>query len=146
MIGNKKRRPSSSRSKSKPQNTQFSKSKTASKQYFKQKPLKEKLKNIDKEDEEILSGSEEDMGDDDNIDNDEFFEGDEEKEQQTKNTKAKTENTDEKRLRLAKKLISQIGNDITKEDKDADMVQDEVEEVDDYLREQIKKEVSIEQY
>jgi len=140
MIGNKKRRPSSSRSKAKPQNTQFAKNKTASKQYFKQKPLKEKLKNIDKEDEEILSGSEEDMGDDDNMENDEFFEADEEKEQQTKSTKAKTENTDEKRLRLAKKLISQIGNDIIKEDKDDDIVQDEVEEVDDYLREQIKKE------
>lgn len=139
MIGNKKRRQSTPRSRSSNTNN-ANINKKSKNNYFKQKPLNEKLKNIHN-DEEILSGSEDAM-DDDNLENDEFFEVEEEDKNEIQKSTTKTENTDEKRLRLAKKLINQIGNDITKDenDKDIDIGVDDAEDVDEYLREQIKKE------
>jgi len=142
MIGNKQRRQTSSKRISKPQTSKLGRNKQSNnKQYFKQKPLNEKLKNM--EDEEILSGSDGEIDDDENIGNDEFFEVDDKNEKDTKLQKAKAENTDEKRLRLAKKLINQIGDTIAKDpnvEKDLDMGLDDVEEVDEFLRDQIKKE------
>ena len=65
---------------------------------IKHKSLEDRLKNV-RNDEEIMSESE---GEKDNLEDDEFFEGEGDQ------TKLKRENADEKRLRLAKKLISKI--------------------------------------
>lgn len=100
---------------------------------FKQKSLEEKLKNV-KDDEEIISSGGEEEGD---IENDEFFEDEENIIQGGKKVKTQSkriENADEKRLRLAKKLISQIG-----EEKGAKDEEEEVD-IDQYIIDEIKKE------
>jgi ribosomal RNA-processing protein 9 len=80
---------------------------------FKAKSAEEKMGNLKKiHDEEIVSESDEGEN---NIDNDEFFEP------------SKNETADEKRLRIAKKLISKIGTE-------------EKEEVNEFLINEIKKE------
>jgi ribosomal RNA-processing protein 9 len=81
----------------------------------KTKKTQEKLQNLKsvRDDEDILSASDNDNMKDDVLNNDEFFE-------------KPTESVDEKRLRLAKKLITKIGKDEN--------------EVNEYLHEEIKKE------
>jgi ribosomal RNA-processing protein 9 len=128
MIGSKRK---ASRGKSGPR---------GGKKPIRQKPLEERMKNskkFEKDDEEILSGSEEGVNE-----NDDFFEEDAEAtikgEKEKVQAKAKAENADEKRLRLAKKLIGKIGDDIKKaKEDDEDMVQDGV---DQFLIDEIKKE------
>jgi ribosomal RNA-processing protein 9 len=106
---------------------------------IKQKPLEERLKNsrVSRDDEEILSGSEEG-----NLDKDDFFEDEGEVEIQGQGEKIKkrekVENADEKRLRLAKKLISKIGEEVKTHDDDADFVIDN--QVDQFIMDEIKKE------
>lgn len=106
---------------------------------IKQKPLQERLKNsrVSREDEEILSGSEEG-----NLDKDDFFEDDGEVEIQGQGEKIKKrekiENADEKRLRLTKKLISKIGEEFKPQDNDEEFVIDN--QVDKFIMDEIKKE------
>jgi WD40 repeat protein len=94
---------------------------------IREKSIEEKIRR-DK-DEEILSESE-----DANVRNDEFFEM--ESEEQQKDSRIR-ETTEERRLRLAKKFISKIGEDIKGEKEDIENIDDEV---DDYLKEEVKKE------
>ena len=119
------------------------------KKVIKQKPLEERLKSSkvtkysrnSKEDEEILSGS-----DEGGADHDDFFEDGAEvmiKGQSDKaQVKAKSENADEKRLRLAKKLISKIGGEVkNKDEADADLDEMVIEDgVDQFIIDEIKKE------
>lgn len=111
MLGNKRFKSNSRKTGNGGRNVQ-------NKQFFKSKTAEEKIGRR-KDDEEILSESDEDNK---NIEKDDFFEAED---------KPETETTDNKRLRLAKKLIQKIGEDI-KDDEDRN--------VDDVLLEDIKKE------
>jgi ribosomal RNA-processing protein 9 len=112
---------------------------------IKQMSLEEKLKNKkfngkQKDDEEILSGSEDDNEGGRQNRNDKFFEDDDNKKSKSKEFKRPSETADAKRLRLAKKLITKIGDEIkNKEEDGGSMMIDEEANIDQYIIDEIKK-------
>ena len=116
MLGNKRKQ------------TNF---KNKNKTNFKTKSYDTKKNSYKKKDEEILSESENDLNNS-KIEKDEFFENDNEENNEDSNLK---ESADSKRLRLARKLISNIEGKLHNEDGDLDD-----KHVDDYLREEMQKE------